>query len=77
MILRRLFLVVLFLALALAGAVEVPRPATDAYDIAFLDRKAGFQSQVVGAQHANRFDLGAVMDGPVGGAGDRKIKTFT
>ena len=41
MILRRLFLVVLFLALALAGAVEVPRPATDAYDIAFLDGFCG------------------------------------
>ena len=41
MILRRLFLVVLFLALALAGAVEVPRPATDAYDIAFLEGFCG------------------------------------
>ena len=37
MILRRLFLAVLFVALALAGSAEVARPAADGYDIAFLD----------------------------------------
>jgi len=40
-ILRRLFLAVLFVALALAGSAEVARPAADGYDIAFLDGFCG------------------------------------